>query len=388
MLDTPNKLQQAHQYIEPLAEELQLSWAQIDALRAMIADAQSGIKRVYADMAMGSGKSAIELAYMEACYRSGAKPEGMIFTKGQDDVLNILEKEAPRWAPQLHQSGQLTHYTPSKGQQSPFMVATYNSGAEAIKNDLVRVPDFIFLDEAQGALSELRQGLLQGLPESVQQFGLTATPAYSYRKSLEKAGYKESYRLPFEVAVARSLLSSYHNILLEIEDPDRRIDTIEMVKGDYDPQQIEKLMRDHSVMEAVKNFIRHWRHPETGETFFQRKGVISCCSVMHAAYTAQELNKEFGREMANGLNFSEPIWSTSKFVGNMSRDDRNAIIARHRSGHTRFITTKDLLLTGHDDKKIDTVLNLRPTASMVLVPQRGGRAVRFDHDNPDKEAWI
>ncbi len=386
MLKKKNHFSDVHTILEPLTAELGLNWAQIEALRLMTQDLDKGHKRVYSDIAMGVGKSAIELIYMEACFRANIGLTGIITTNGQDDVLNLLENEAPKWAPELYKSGQLSHYTPSKGQSTPFNVATHTSVTEGLKTGALRIPSVMGIDEAQGALSDLRKGLFQNVEAPI--FALTATPAYSLKKSLDSAGYKLSYKLPFEEAVARSLLSSYRNILLEVEDPYRQIDEIEMVRGDYDLEQIEKLMRHQNVMETVAHFIANWRHPDTGQTFFERKGLISCCSVMHAAYVAKGLAKLFDKQFPRGQRFIEPIWSSSKYAGTMSRDDRNAIIARHRSGSTRFVSTKDLLLTGHNDPTIDTVLNLRPTASMVLVPQRGGRAVRFDHSDPNKEAYI
>jgi len=386
MLKKHNQLSDVHTILEPLTAELGLNWAQVESLRLMSQDIDGGHSRVYSDIAMGVGKSAIELIYMEACFRAGIGLTGMITTNGQDDVLNLLENEAPKWAPELYKSGQLSHYLPSKGQNTPFGVATHVSVTEGLKTGSLKIPSVMSIDEAQGALSDLRKGLFQNVDAPI--FALTATPAYSLKKSLDSAGYKLSYKLPFEEAVARSLLSSYRNILLQVEDPYRQIDEIDMVRGDYDLEQIEKLMRHQNVMETVAHFIANWEHPDTGQTFFERKGIISCCTVMHAAYVANGLSKLFDKKMPKGQSFIEPIWSTSKHIGSMSRDDRNAVIARHRAGNNRFVSTQGLLLTGHNDPTIDTVINLRPTASMVMVPQRGGRAVRFDHSNPNKEAYI
>lgn len=382
-------LSDIHSKLSPLGEKLGLSWAQKEAHRGLILDSENGERKLYLDIAMGAGKSAVTLAYMEACYTAGVDAKAYMLCSSDAQVRNLLENEAPIWAPELCKSGKLTRFLPSKASEaSDFLVATYSAGIEGLEKKILRKPDFLFLDEGHAALSSKRQKVLNSLGNDTLQIALTATPAYKSGKSLPAMGYKESYRLPFDVAVARSLLCSYRNILVEVTDPDVSLDDVEIINGDYDLNALDKMVRHHSVMKALKGFIDEWRDPDTGSSILEKKVMISCPTVSTAIFFQNELNRTYSNRMAPGVKVAEAIWAQSQYAGIKSKHERERIIARHRNRETRILTTQDYLLTGHNDKEIDVVINLRPTASMVLVPQRGGRAMRYNPENPDKVAHI
>jgi superfamily II DNA or RNA helicase len=385
-----NQLSLANEQLHKIGEEMGLHWAQTGAHRAFMADIDAGNRKIYADMAMGSGKTALPLTHFEAIYRAGLDLPGVIFTDSKDNIANILEKEAPIWAPELYKSGRLSRFLPSQtGQQSQFQVASYAGGAQGLKSGSLERPVLGYVDETQAMLSKARQELFGGLGDGTQLIGTTATPAYSLRKSLDWAGFKLSYKLPFETAVARSILCSYRNVVLEVGHQDVSLDDIDVVRGDFDQDQLEKMMKHHSVMEMVNHHISTWRDPETGASYLHdRKGLHSCVTIPHAIWVSDYLNSKFQSQMPEGVKFCEPIWASSKFAGNKSDDERAELIGLHREGKIRYLSTERLLLTGHNDPTIDTIFNHRPMMSMVMVPQRGGRPMRFNHADPDKEAHI
>ena len=378
-----------NEQLQKIMDERGLHWAQREAHEAFARDMNAGHRRIYGDMAMGSGKSALPLTHFEACFRAGVPVTGTIFTDSQENIVNLLAKEAPKWAPELVKSGRLTRFLPSDTDVSPFNVTSYHGGSQGLRTGSLRPPTLGYLDEAQGSLSDARQELFGSFKDVSQIIGLTATPAYSIRKSLDWAGFKESYKLPFEEAVARSLLCSYRNIILEVEDDELSLDKIDITRGDFDEKQLEKLMERSSIRESVRDYIQHWQDPATGQSYLHdRKGLFSCVTVANAIETAEYYNHAFQKYMSEGVSFVEPIWSSSIDAGAMSQGQRDDIVGRFREGKIRYAATKNLLITGYDDEEIDTIFNLRPTPSMVVVPQRAGRTVRFNHRAPDKVAHI
>src|SRR5262249_21802328 len=102
--------------------------------------------------------------------------------------------------------------------------------------------------------------------------------------------------------------------------------------------------------------------------------LVNCVSITHAKDAAEAFR-------VKGI-------AAEAIYGTMQEEEREAILGRFRSGETKVITSVNLLSEGFDEQKATVCFNLRPTMSVVLAAQRGGRVLRIDEDNPLKIATI
>jgi RNA polymerase sigma factor (sigma-70 family) len=382
---TLSELKKGHALVPHVADELGAHWAQREALAANIRDIEAGHVKIFNDMVMGAGKTATMWMYLESCYRAGFVPRTLILTLGRDDVDNISNKEAERWAPELYKSGMIGGFRPSDpNNQGRVTVTTYASailGREILKDQGF---ELLIPDEAHLALSELRQETFDMFGPDVLRIGFTATPWYNRNKGLEQSGYHKSYELSLIPAVNSGILSSFRNIGIELDQDDESLslDQIDRIKGDYDPEQLEKVLYSHKVMNAVKVFMADWRDPVTNQRMIDRHGMISCNSVRHAHWVAEQFNLSYGGYMPPGVQLVKAI------NGKMSQGEQEHIKKAHREGRIRFLATRDLALTAYDYREQDALINFRPTLSPVVGMQRAGRVLRFDPANENKIALI
>jgi len=69
-------------------------------------------------------------------------------------------------------------------------------------------------------------------------------------------------------------------------------------------------------------------------------------------------------------------WNCEIVTGNMSRDERRAVLHNFASGETRVLVSVDTLTTGWDFPALDCLVCLRPTAASNLWVQILGRLTR------------
>jgi DNA repair protein RadD len=132
---------------------------------------------------------------------------------------------------------------------------------------------------------------------------------------------------------------------------------VHMRGGEFIQQELQNAVDKHDItvkalQEAITIAQEQGRH----------KWLIFASGVEHAVHIAEILN-ELG--VPAGAVHSK-----------MSGQERDAILASHKSGTITAIANNNILTTGYDDPEIDLILVLRPTASSVLWVQMLGRGTR------------
>ena len=355
-----------------------LHWAQTDAVRSLADGFDAGHKRQYVDMPTGTGKTAVPLSMMEMMRSAGRAPRVLIMTNTRALVGQIMDEIAeftPKLAPQASR-----YVVSDETMKTPVAVSTYKSGMEALEKGLLRSSnfDFIVLDEAHHALSELRDAILQNAECPV--IALTATPDFNARKGLRNAGYHEAFHVSLQKAEETGLICPTRNILLTIDDEEYALDDVKVVgrSEEYDDDALEPILTREGLGNSVASFYKNWRDPDTGRRLADMVGVAYCNSIKHAQLMEEQINKALIDDVPVGVLPARAVWGT------MPPNTLNQLLLAHKNGTIRHLMSVDYLIEGYNNRKIEAIFNIRPTRSNVVAGQRPGRGARLDPANPDK----
>ncbi len=124
---------------------------------------------------------------------------------------------------------------------------------------------------------------------------------------------------------------------------------------DYTPETLsvigEDSTRNRKILETLTRLHLEVRH-----------SLVFCCNIAQAEMLAQSL---LVQGVAAGVIHHE-----------IDRRDRHHTIRRFRSGDLRTLVNVEVLTTGFDAPKVDTIVMCRPTLSRVLYEQMIGRGMR------------
>ena len=136
--------------------------------------------------------------------------------------------------------------------------------------------------------------------------------------------------------------------------------------ADYDEKSLKKEMERADLYEFTLQIINRVLHPKDGKP---RNGVLVFCRFVE---DAERLTWDLEGicEMVSGTT---------------PKREREAIIARFKSGETKVVANVGVLTTGFDHPALDTIILARPTMSLALYYQMVGRAIR---PFPGKDGWV
>lgn len=355
-----------------------LHWAQNDAVRSLADGFDAGHKRQYVDMPTGTGKTAVPLSMMEMMRSAGRAPRVLIMTNTRALVGQILD-EIAEFTPKLVPLSS-RYVVSQETMKTPVAVTTYKSGMEALEKGLLLSSnfDFIVLDEAHHALSELRDTILLNVECPV--IALTATPDFNARKGLRNAGYHEAFHVSLQKAEETGLICPTRNILLTIDDEEYSLDNVKVTgrSEEYDDESLDPILTREGLGDSVASFYKNWRDPETGRRLADMVGVAYCNSIKHALLMENEINKALIEDVPPGVLPARAVW------GSMPPNTLKALLAAHKAGTVRHLMSVDYLIEGYNNRRIEAIFNIRPTRSNVVAGQRPGRGARLDPASPDK----
>jgi superfamily II DNA or RNA helicase len=239
--------------------------------------------------------------------------------------------------------------------------------------------DLIILDEAHHILSTK---LLEHLRKFKKAFWLamTATPGFSPQKHLNQH-FHLAHKTTIHEAVDMDLISGYRNILVYARAVN--LDEVPLVKGgDFSTPALERAVNINVRNLAAVDFYKYAVDPSTGRPLIGRKAIVNCVGIDHARDVARLLCEEISASTIGGRTPCAAIH------GDMYRKDIKEILTAHKAGEIVCLTQAKMMGEGHDDPEIKLIINLKPSLSMVEVPQRGGRALRVSTDNSDTPALI
>jgi superfamily II DNA or RNA helicase len=223
--------------------------------------------------------------------------------------------------------------------------------ARAFKRQRIKLPeaDLIVMDECHHGLSATYKKLVAAYPEAVL-LGLTATPCRGDGRGLGEM-YQGMVHCPSIGDLTRD------GFLVPVryfaaKEPD--VSKVKVRMGDYVESELERAM-DKS--ELVGDVVENW-----GRLGEDRQTVVFASGVKHSIHLADEFRKA-GVE-ARHLDANTPL------------DERADILADLASGKARVVCNCMVLTEGWDCPPVSCIVLARPTKSLGLYIQMGGRALR------------
>lgn len=209
--------------------------------------------------------------------------------------------------------------------------------------------DLLVLDEASHARAGSYETLRQAYPNAYC-VGLTATPI-----RMDGRGLGEIFTSMVTAAVPSELVRAgwlaraggYAYQTADVRD-------VEMVGADFNQAQLGAKMHDSRILGDI---VAEWKA--------HASRLLTVCFAVH---------REHSREIVEA--FTAAGVKAEHVDGEMSTQQREAVLARWESGVTRVVSNVDLISEGFDLPKIGCTILARPTQSLALFIQQSGRALR------------
>jgi DNA repair protein RadD len=230
--------------------------------------------------------------------------------------------------------------------------------ARAVRSKRMAMPaaTYLIIDEAHHARAKTYQKLLDIYPDS-RVIGLTATPCRGDGKGLGNI-FEALIEAP---QVAELIVGGYlvRSRVYAPVDPDLR--GVQTQNGDYVVKQLSARMNTAGLVgDVVTDWLKH------GE---RRKTVAFAVDVAHSV----AIKNAFLRANVRAEHID----------GATPKDERDAILARLKSGETEVVSNCMVLTEGWDMPEVGCCVLARPTKQMGLFRQMIGRVLRPAPGKPD-----
>ena len=311
--------------------------------------------------ATGTGKTVIS-AFDYRNYREAhcAFPNRLLFVAHREEILS---QSLSCFRGILHDPNFGELFTGKhKPEQSNYLfvsIQTIDRNKAAWKQVDPSFYDFIIVDEFHHAAAPSYQMLLTHFTPKIL-LGLTATPERADGMDILQYfdGHKTSAEIRLPEAINRQLLVPFH--YYGIADG-TDLQGLRWTRGGYDSHDLEHLYlsgyaaekRAQLVVNAIPRYLGDLR---------EMKGLGFCVSVAHAEFMADF----FSRHDIPSIALS----------AQSCNEERDSAKSKLESGEIRCIFVVDLYNEGVDIPAVNTVLFLRPTASLTVFLQQLGRGLR------------
>lgn len=219
-------------------------------------------------------------------------------------------------------------------------------------------PAIIVTDETHHSRAKTYTDIYEYFPQSVR-LGFTATPWRMNGKGFTDIYDSAVYGQQVQALISDEKLADYDYYSINITDEKslKKSST-----GDYTKQSI-----DDAIDKAIYgDVVKHYTEIANG-----RKTILYA----HSVEASKEIAEEFN---AAGITAVHADAKTPK-------RERNRIMQDFRSGHIKILCNVDLISEGFDVPDCNCVIQMRPTASLVLYIQQAMRSMRHQ---PGKRAVI
>lgn len=247
-------------------------------------------------------------------------------------------------------------------------ISTYDSLQRDIDRGIVdpKKVNLLVLDEAHLALGGKRPDMVKKFSNALI-LGFSATTKYSEKKQLRSMIPPLIFGMSTKEATEEGLLSSFSAYESRVEIDLDLSRTRVTAEGDYRDEDIERAVNNEMWNQGALEIYK--REEINGKSAF-----IFCAGINHAKAMAEL--------------FAENGVVTEVISGKNKVNEQRDILRRFRNGQTKVLTSSDLLVTGVNEPNLDVVINARPTLSVVMAGQRGGRPLTLNSENPRKHAII
>lgn len=180
--------------------------------------------------------------------------------------------------------------------------------------------------------------------------GFTATPLRGDKACLGSIFQSHSFKMTLSEATQNGYICPVHGMRVDIH---RSLEGIEMQGGDYNPQQLDRIMNCESINKLIA---------DKCENLSRLPALIFTTSIDHAE-KIESLLKAKGKKAASVSYKTAP-------------KDLEKILSDLKKGEIDFISNAVKLSEGFDYPPIQTIILARPTRSPVLYKQMIGRGLR------------
>ena len=220
-------------------------------------------------------------------------------------------------------------------------------------------PDYLIIDEAHHAIAKSSWGKVFLAWPHAKRLGVTATP-----ERLSGEGLRDTFSTmvmgpSVSALMEQGALSPYRLFA----PPIAALGTVHRRMGDYVRGELETAMNTRTI---TGNAVKHYQSLAAG-----KRAMVFCVSIRHAEAVAEEF-------LAAGV-------VAESLDGTMRDHERKAILQRFTAGHSKVLTSCDLVSEGFDLPAVEVAILLRPTESLGLYLQQVGRALR---PYPGKDAAL
>lgn len=237
------------------------------------------------------------------------------------------------------------------------MVQTLSRNLSRYNSDDIEV---LIIDEAHHATARSYKDVIEHFKifeEKKYLIGFTATPLRGDGAALSSIFHSHTFKITLSEATQNGYICPVHGVRVEIK---KELSDIQSMQGDYDIQELDRVMNCPSVNEVVTTKCQHLgRVP----------AILFCTSVAHAQKLAEILN-DMGRK-AISVSYKTPKQELAKIYDDL------------KEGKIEFISNAVKLSEGFDFPPIQSVIIARPTRSPVLYKQMIGRGLRKSEGKHD-----
>lgn len=332
---------------------------QSEALGAILAAKDRGVRRGLVVMPTGTGKSTVLASNIGAF-----ADEDPIFTalvvahriEIIDQLAGAIEHICPHLKVDIHVGG---HKASKHAQVVVGGVQALGMPGAPPEILTQLAPSLVIVDEAHHAAADSYQRVFQRTgcydPFGPVLTGYTATDHRLDGLTLtgDKCVFEEVvYRYPLRKALSDGWLVDAQGYKIDL---DLNLDKVKETAGDYNEGQLERAMNTEPVNEAA---FKGWE--EIGGR--KLRTIVFCVTVDHAQ-TVAEVFREHGVK-------AETVW------GDMGKEARKETLRKFACGEIDVVTNCQILTEGADIPAASCVLMLRPTKSWSLYVQMVGRGLR------------
>ena len=357
---------------------------------------RSGNRRGYIEAPTGTGKTVLFVTLAEAFgYHADKPPKILVVTPTKDLVRQTLggslgDKGFAGFAPHMN-VGTFYSDTPAgmRGLDAQVTITTYASLTKLAATPITTVDgegmshtkllnlvnqrfDIIFLDESHKALGASSRRIISDINTETLIIGFTATPDYHASRSLESLLPALIHRLDLKEAIKLNMLSSV--IPIAISAPETSAQEFSVgAMGEYEVKSLKQLIhnpaRNRMVVDIAARLIKDGNTP-----------IIACIpgdAMAHPHLLAEMLSEQYTDDE---YGLPRPI-RVRAITSSISAAIRQTIYAELEQGTIDALTYIDVLTEGWDSQRANTIINARPTRSLVAARQRTGRILRNKADN-------
>lgn len=328
---------------------------QIEARDAVLTEWNNGTQSTMVAMATGTGKTETFLSVLAAEHEAGRLQRALILAHRKELIEQPFNRIARNWSHALPRAGIVM--AEFNQMRAPIVIAT----VQTLQNRLPGVLrhgafSHVIVDECHHAIAPTYLHVIHCLKEAnpdLRILGVTATPKRTDKSGLRKVFQNVAYRVSIKDAISKlKCLSPFMALAIQLPVD---ISEVDDTGGDYNEEQLGNILKVENAEEIV---IDTWRKHAAG-----RQTMGFTASVAQAESLAEAFN-------AAGIPTG---WAS----GNTSKQDREGVVNRYRSGQIQVLINCALWTEGVDIPETSCILMVRPTKSDSVYVQAIGRGLRL-----------